>query len=83
MQQKKKTGKLLRLSKKNFEDEEMQHELFLRTRQTTKTGLSFANNMSSDIKLSKAQITKINESGGSFGCNLRKKSTNKYSYSFR
>ena len=65
---KKKTGKLLRLSKKNFEDEEMQHELFLRTRQTTKTGHSFANDMSSDIKLSKAQITKINESGGSFGC---------------
>ena len=46
----------------------MQHELFLRTRQTTKTGHSFANNMSSDIKLSKAQITKINESGGSFDC---------------
>ena len=28
---------------------------------------TFANNMSTDIKLSRAQISKINQSGGSFG----------------
>ena len=31
-----KTGKMLRLNKKNFEAEELPHELFLTTRQTTK-----------------------------------------------
>ena len=31
-----KTGKILRLNKKNFEAEELPHELFLTTRQTTK-----------------------------------------------
>ena len=53
----------------------MLHELFI-TRQTTKIGNSFANNISIDIKLSKAQITKIIQSGGSFGSwlgNLGKK----------
>ena len=38
---KNKTGTTLRLSKRNFEDE----ELFLRTRQTTKIKNAFANNM--------------------------------------
>ena len=47
------TGTILRLNKKNFEDEELSHELFLRTRQTTKMRYAFANNMSTDIKLSK------------------------------
>ena len=45
----------------------MPHELFLTTRQTTKIGNAFANNMSTDIKLSKAQISKITQSGGSIG----------------
>ena len=40
------------------------HELFLTT---TKVRNAFANNMSRDIKLSKAQISKIIQSGGSFG----------------
>ena len=44
------------LNKKNFEDEELPHELFLTTRQTTKIGNVFADNMSIDIKLTKAQI---------------------------
>ena len=33
---KNKTGTTLRMNKKNFEDEELAHELFLTTRQTTK-----------------------------------------------
>ena len=54
----------------------MSHRLFLTTRQITKLRNSFANKMSADIKLSKAQISKINQSGGSFGsflANFRKK----------
>ena len=53
----------------------MPHELFL-TRQTTEIRNAFANNMSTDIKLSKAQISKIIQSAGSFGSwlsNLGKK----------
>ena len=71
------TGTILRLNKKNFEDEELPHELLLTTRQTTKIRNVFANNMSTDIKLSKTQISKIIQSGGSFGSwlgNLGKKS---------
>ena len=52
----------------------MPHELFLTTRQTTKT--RNANNVSTDIKLSKAPVSKIIQSGGSFGswlANLNKK----------
>ena len=44
----------------------MQHELFLKTRQTT-CQKTVANDMSADIKLSKAQISKIIQPGGSFG----------------
>ena len=67
-----KTETILRLNKKNLEDKELQHELFLTTRQTTKIKNAFANNMSRYIKLSKAQISKIIQSSGSFG-NLGKK----------
>ena len=52
------TGTILRLYKKSFEDEELPHELFLTTRQTTKIKNVFAKNMSTDIKLSKVQIYK-------------------------
>ena len=38
--EKNKTGTILRLTKKNFADEELPHELFL-TRQTTKTRNAF------------------------------------------
>ena len=54
----------------------MSHELFLTTRQTTKIRNDFANNMSTDMKLSKTQIFKIIQSGGSSGswlANLGKK----------
>ena len=63
------TGTKLRLNKKNFEDEELSYKLFLTTRQTNKTKDKkvFTNNMSTDIKLSKAQISKIIQSGWSLG----------------
>ena len=54
-----KTGTILRLNKKNFEDEELSHELFLITRQITKTKDAFANNILTDLKFSKTQISKI------------------------
>ena len=53
-----KKGVVLKLNMKNFEDEELPHELFLTTRQTTKARNVFANYMSTDVKLSKAQISK-------------------------
>ena len=46
---------MLRINKKNFQDKELPHELFLTTRQMTNIRNAFANNMSTDIKLSKAQ----------------------------
>ena len=43
------------------------HELLLTTRQTTKLRNAIENNMSTDIKLSKAQISKIIQSGEFLG----------------
>ena len=43
----------------------MPHELFLTKRQATEIRNDFANNMSTDIKRSKAQISKIIQSSGS------------------
>ena len=63
----KRAEKILRLNKKNFEVEELPHELFLTTTQTTKMRNAFANNMSTDNKLSEAQISKKIQSGGYFG----------------
>ena len=51
-------------------------ELFLTTRQITNTRTAFANNISTDIKLSKAQVSEMIQSGWSFGywlANLGKK----------
>ena len=62
---KNKAGTILRLNKKNFQDEELLHDLFLTTRQVNKIRNAFANNMSTDIKLGKAQISKIIQPGGS------------------
>ena len=42
---KNKTGTILRIKIKNFEDEELSHKLFLTTIQTTKTRNAFASNM--------------------------------------
>ena len=71
-----KTETILRLNMKILEDEELWHELFLTPRQKTKMRNAFANIMLSDIKLSKAQISKIILSGGPFSYwfgNLEKK----------
>ena len=56
---KNKAGTILKINKKNFQYEELQHEFFLTTRQTTKIMNFFHNNMSTDIKLCEAQISKI------------------------
>ena len=45
----------------------MPHELLVTRRHTTKIRNVFASNMRTDIKLSKAQISKIIKLGGSFG----------------
>ena len=44
-------------------EKDLTHELSLTTRQKTKLRNAFNNNMSTDIKISKAQISKIIESG--------------------
>ena len=48
------------------------HELLLTTRQKTKVRNAFNNNMLTDLKLSKAQISKIIQSGGILGSLLSK-----------
>ena len=48
------------------------HELLLTTRQTTKLRNATENNMSTDIKLPKAQISKIIQSGRFLGSLLSK-----------
>ena len=50
---KNKAGTIFRFNKRNFEDEELPHEFFLTTRQTTKLRNVFANNVSTDKKLVK------------------------------
>ena len=50
-----------------FNGNDLPHELLLITRQTTKLRNSIENNMSTDIKLSKVQISKISQSGGFLG----------------
>ena len=47
------------MNKKNFQDGELSYELFLTIRQTTNIRNAFDNHMSTDIKLSKAEISKI------------------------
>ena len=59
-----KTGTTLRISLKMFNGNDLSHELLLTTRQKTKLRNAFNNNMSSDLKLSKAQISKIIQSEG-------------------
>ena len=58
------TGTTLRISLKLFNGNNLPHELLLTTRQKTKIRNDFNNNnMSTDLKLSKAQINKIIQSG--------------------
>ena len=62
-----KTGTTLRMSLKMFNGNDLPHELLLTTRQKTKLRNSFNNNMSTDSKLSKAEISKIIPCGGFLG----------------
>ena len=55
---KNKIGTALRISLKMFNGNDLPHELLLTARQKTKLRNAF-NNMSTDLKLSKAQISKI------------------------
>ena len=63
---KNKTGTTLRISLKMFNGNNLPHELLLTTRQKIKVRNAF-NNKSTDLKLSKAQISKIIQSGGFLG----------------
>ena len=65
-------GAILRLGIKNFNTDELPHELLLTTRQNTKLRNAINNNLANDIKLSKAQIKKIIQSGGFLGKLLSK-----------
>ena len=67
-----KTGTTLRMSLQMFNGNNLPHELLLTTRQKTKLRNAFNNNMSTDLKLSKAQISKIIQSGGFLGSLLSK-----------
>ena len=65
-------GATLRLGNKNFNKDERPHELLLTTRQNTKLRNAINNNLTTDIKLSKAQIKKIIQSRGFLGKLLSK-----------
>ena len=51
---KNKTGTILRINQKNFQEEELPHELFLITTQKINLRNVFPKNMSTDVKLNKA-----------------------------
>ena len=53
-----KTWATLRMSLKMFDGNDLPHELLLTTRQKTKLKNAFNNNMSTDLKLPKAQTFK-------------------------
>ena len=60
------TGTTLRISLKMFNENNLPNELLLTTKQKTKIRNPFNNNRTTDLKLSKAQINKIIQSGRSF-----------------
>ena len=62
----------LRMNFKMFNGNNLPHELLLTTRQKAKVRNAFNNNMSTDLKLSKAQISKIIQSEGFLGSLLSK-----------
>ena len=65
-------GATLKLGIKNFNKDELPHELLLTTRQNNKLRNAIINNLETDIKLSKAQIKKLRQSGGVLGKLLSK-----------
>ena len=69
---KNKQGTTLKMNVKMFIGNNLPHELLLIARQATKLRHAIENNMSTDIKLSKAQISKLIQSGGFVGTLLSK-----------
>ena len=69
---KKKTGTTLAMSLKILDGKYLPHELLLKTREKTKLRNAFNNHMPIDLTLSKAQISKIIQSGRCFGLLLSK-----------
>ena len=69
---KKKQETTLRINARMFNGNNLPHELLLATRQTTKLRNAIENNMSTDIKLSKAQISNIIQSERFLGSLLSK-----------
>ena len=65
-------GAPLRIGVKNFNKEDLPHELLLKTRQSTKLRNAINNNLATGIKFSKAQIKILIESGGFLGKLLSK-----------
>ena len=65
-------GATLRLGIRNFNKDETPHELLLTTRQDTKLRNALNNNSATDIKLIKAQIKRLIQSGGFLGKLLSK-----------
>ena len=61
---KSKTGMTLRMSLKMIDRNDQRHELFVTTRQKTNLRNAFNNSLSTDLKLTKAQISEIIQSGG-------------------
>ena len=69
---KKKTVATLAMSLKMLDGKYLPHELLLTTREQTRLRNAFNNNMPTDLTLSKAQISKIVQSGRCFGLLLSK-----------
>ena len=66
------TGVTLKMNVKMFEEKNLLHELSLTATQKTKLRNAFENNMLTDIKLPKTQVSKIIQSGGFLGSLLSK-----------
>ena len=60
------------MNMKNFNRNNLPHELLLITRQNTTLTSVFKNNISTDLKLSKTKISEIIQSGGLLGSLLSK-----------
>ena len=66
------TGTTIRINFKMFDGNDLPHELLLMMRQKTKLRNACNNNMSADINLSKAEVSKIIQSDGFLGSLLSK-----------
>ena len=62
-----KTGTTLRMNLKMLDGNDLPLELLMTGRQKAKLRNAFNNNMSTDLKLSRTQISKIIQSGGFVG----------------